>query len=83
MRIYVLDTAGKVRATIVRPVQFAPGTHFARFVREDMRDPELKFQGSLVVTADENKKFAITALVQNRGRFTAIPVVAAKPAVVP
>jgi thermitase len=52
-----------------------PGGHVARFLWEDLNEPDLQFRGSVVLTAQAAKTFATVALVMNQGLFTAIPVV--------
>jgi hypothetical protein len=51
------------------------GHHVARFLWEDLQDPNLKFKGSMVLAARASKTFSAVALVFNEGLYTAIPVV--------
>jgi len=55
-----------------------PGSHEARFLWQDFNDPNMQFRGSMVLTAQAAKTFAVVALVMNQGQFTAIPVIPAK-----
>ncbi|NWG13481.1 MAG: hypothetical protein HXY20_08115, partial [Acidobacteria bacterium] len=49
----------------------------ARFVHEDAKE-QLTFRGSMVLIASPGQRFCVVALVQNKGLFTAIPVIPAK-----
>lgn len=53
-----------------------PGCHVARFVWEDLNDPDLKFRGSMIVSAQGGETFSVVALVLNQGLYTAVPVTA-------
>lgn len=50
----------------------------ARFLHEYLA-ARLKFRGAMVLWSRGGEKFAVVSLLQNQGRFTAIPVVAALP----
>jgi hypothetical protein len=55
-----------------------PGSHVARFLWEDLEDPNLQFKGSLVLIIQGGKTASIVALMLNQGLYTAIPVIPAK-----
>ena len=80
IRIILVDSSG----TEVRTVQplllnpLIPGGYFSGFLFEDLNDPSLQFEGSMVVIADGTQAFSISALVLDRGLLTAIPVIAGK-----
>jgi len=85
IRIIVVDPNGVPVGQPMRPPQLNPlraKNHVARFLFQDLDDPNLKFQGSMVLIADGGAKFAVVALVQNSGAagnlYTAIPVVRSK-----
>jgi len=60
-----------------------PGRHVARFLFQDLNDPNFKFRGSIVIMASNGRKFSAVALVQDEGLITAIPVVKGKAAGLP
>ncbi len=84
VRIIILDTDGSVAQTI-RPDELNPlgaRKQVARFLHEYVPSL-LGFKGSMVLVADGGKGFVATALLQKQGKFTAIPVIAGKPASLP
>ncbi len=54
-----------------------PGYQVARFLHQDAPE-QMTFRGSMVLIASPGQRFSIVALVQNKGLFTAIPVIPAK-----
>ena len=87
IRIIVVDANGVPVGQPIRPSQLnplRPKNHIARFLFQDLNDPNLKFQGSMVLIADGGRKFAVVALVQNSGAagnlYAAIPVIRSKAA---
>jgi len=80
IRITVLKPDGSVRQTIDPPLlnPLKPGWHVARFLWEDMNDPNLQLKGSMVLMEQSGKTFSVVALVLNQGLYTAIPVIPAK-----
>jgi hypothetical protein len=85
IRIIVVDANGIAVGQPIRPPQLNPlraKKHVARFLFQDLNDPNLKFQGSMVLIADGGMKVAVVALVQNSGAagnlYTAIPVIRSK-----
>jgi hypothetical protein len=85
IRIVVVDANGVPVGQPIRPPQLNPlqaKKHVARFLFQDLNDPNLKFQGSMVLIADGGRKVAVVALVQNSGAagnlYTAIPVIRSK-----
>ncbi len=89
IRIIVVGADGVPVGQPIRPPQLNPlkaKNHLARFLFQDLNDPNLKFQGSMVLVADGGRKFAVVALVQTRGAagdmYTAIPVIRSKAAAI-
>ena len=80
IRITVLNADGSVWKILDPPLlnPLKPGSHMARFLWQDLDDPNLQFKGSMVLTAQAAKTFAVVALVMNQGQFTAIPVIPKK-----
>ena len=85
IRIILVDANGVPVGQPMRPSQLNPlraKNHVARFLFQDLNDPNLKQQGSMVLIADGGRKFAVVALVQNSGAagnlYTAIPVIRSK-----
>ncbi len=58
-----------------------PQKQVARFIHEYL-GARATFRGAMVLTTQGGKKFVVTALVQNRGLYTAIPVIPARAAAV-
>lgn len=67
-------TAGAALQSII----LGPGQQKAQFVFQDPAASSV-FKGSLVLMGQNGQKFAVVALVQNQGLYTAIPVVPTKP----
>ncbi len=80
IRIVVVNPDGSPSQTLNPPLlnPLAPGAHVARFLYQDLNNANLQFKGSMVLIAQGSGTFAVVALLQDRGLFTAIPVVAAK-----
>jgi beta-glucanase (GH16 family) len=55
------------------------GKQVARFLNE-YNPAWTSFRGSMQVTAQAGEKFAVVALVQDQGQYTAIPIIGQKPA---
>lgn len=84
VRIVLVDADGSVRQ-VLKPPMLNPvraGSHVARFLFQDMNDPEFKFQGSMVLISDGGVKFSVVALLQSDGAagplYTAVPVIPSK-----
>jgi len=80
IRIVLVDSAGNAVRTI-RPPSLNPlvaGGHVARFLNQDLNDPNFSSNGSAVVIADGTSTFSVTSLVLDHGMLTAIPVIAGK-----
>jgi hypothetical protein len=80
IRITVLNTDGSVWKILDPPLlnPLKPGTHVARFLWQDLNDPNIQFRGSMVLTTQSARTFAVVALVMNQSLFTAIPVIPAE-----
>jgi hypothetical protein len=80
IKIVVVNTDGSIFQTLNPPElnPLGPGNHLARFLFQDLNDNSLKFQGSMVLIAQDAALFSIVALVQESGLFTAIPVIPTK-----
>ena len=79
--IFLVDGDGNVTKTLSRAITLDPGKQIARFLFQDVNDPNFKFQGSAVLKSETGGKFAATALVQDQEpnvMFTAIPVIKGK-----
>jgi hypothetical protein len=77
--ITTLDENGRILDT-VNPADLnplGPQRQVARFLHEVLASRS-KFRGSIALWAKSGQKFIIVALMQNQGRYTAIPVVPAK-----
>jgi hypothetical protein len=84
VRIVILDADGRITQTI-RPDELNPlgaRKQVARFMHEYVSSL-LDFKGSIVLVADGGMSFVATALLQNQGRYTALPVIPGKPASLP
>jgi len=84
IRLITVNEDGTV-ADIVAPAELnplGPQRQIARFIHEYLPH-RLKFRGSLVLAAEPGKRFVVTALIENQGRLTTVPVVAAKAPNVP
>ncbi len=64
-------------AAALTAVALAPGQQHAAFFWQDP-NASSKFKGSAVLTEQTGKSFAVVALVQNQGLYTAIPVIPQK-----
>jgi thermitase len=77
IQIVLKNADGSVSKTIdpqmLNPLR--PGCHVARFLWEDLNEPNLRFKGSMVLAAQGAKPFSVVALVLNQGLYTAIPVI--------
>ena len=80
IKIVIVNGDGSVSQTLNPPLlnPLAPGAHVARFLFQDLNNPNLQFKGSMVLIAQGTGTFTVVALSQDRGLFTAIPVVPAK-----
>ena len=79
IKIVLVNQDGTVAETaspaLLNPL--GPGKKIARFLHQDL-PARVRFRGSMVLISQDGKKFAVVALVQNQGLFTAIPVIPAK-----
>jgi len=76
--LLLVDRNGTVTQTLNDAIVLAPGEHTARFLFQDLNDPGLVFQGSVVLRSAGGRKFGAVALVQVEDPdllFTAIPVI--------
>ncbi len=64
-------------AAVLAPVVLGPGKQIASFVFQDPAASR-QFKGSVVLIGEGGKSFAVVALVQNQGLYTAIPVIPSK-----
>jgi hypothetical protein len=80
--LILVNPDGSIARTLQPPAlnPLNAGCHVARFLWEDLEDPNLKFKGSMVLVARASKTFSAVALVFNQGLYTAIPVVPRKAA---
>jgi len=84
VRIVMVNADGTIRQTLRPPMlnPLEPGRQIARFLFQDVNDPEFKFQGSMILIADDDRDFSVVALVQSEGAagplYTAIPVIPSK-----
>jgi hypothetical protein len=79
--IFLIDENGIVTRTLGQAITLDPGKQVARFLFQDVNDPNFNFQGSVVLKSDTGSKFAAVALVQVKDPnvlFTAIPVIRGK-----
>ena len=65
------------QAATLTPVTLAPGDQTASFFFQDAHGSQ-KFKGSAVLSEQSGKQFAVVALVQVQGLYTAIPVIPQK-----
>jgi hypothetical protein len=80
--LVLVGTDGTV-VNSIRPPQLNPlraGGHVSRFVWEDLGDANLRFRGSVVLVADPGGEFAAVALMLNKGKYSAVPVIPSKAA---
>ncbi len=79
--IFLVDGNGVVTKTLSQVITLDPGKQVARFLFQDVGDPNFKFQGSAVLKSETGSKFSAVALVQVQDPnliFTAIPVIKGK-----
>jgi hypothetical protein len=80
IRIVLVNSNGTPSQTLnpaaLNPL--GPGRQFAGFLWQDLANPNLQFRGSMVLISQGGAQFAVVALVQDRGLFTAIPVIPSK-----
>ncbi len=83
IRIVVLNPDGSISTSLDPPLlnPLKPGCHVARFLWEDLGNPNLQFKGSMVLAEQSGNAFSVVALVLNQGLYTAIPVIPASQAV--
>ncbi len=76
--ILFVNGDGVVTRTLPQAIALDPGKQVARFLFQDVNDPNFKFQGSVVLKSETGGTFASVALVQDQDPnvlFTAIPVI--------
>ncbi len=81
--IFLVDSSGVVTRTLSQAISLDPGKQVARFLFQDVSDPNFSFQGSAVLKSDTGGKFVAVSLVQVQDPnvlFTAIPVINGKSA---
>ncbi len=81
--VFFVDGNGVVTRTLNQAITLDPGKQIARFLFQDVNDPNFAFQGSVVLKSESGGKFAAVALVQDQEPtvlFTAIPVIKGKSA---
>jgi hypothetical protein len=78
IKIVVVNSNGTVAQTLNPPDlnPLGPGRHVARFLFQDSGNSN--HRGSMVLIGAGGAQFAVVALVQDRGLFTAIPVIPSK-----
>ena len=76
IRVVLVREDGQAAATL-DPITLAPAEQKAAFVFQD-RNAFRKFRGSVVLMGQDGRTFAVVALVQDRGLYTAIPAIPAK-----
>jgi len=84
IKIVVLDENGNITNTI-RPQELnplGPRSQAARYLHQ-YDSTKGNFRGSMVFVADGGKRFLVMALGENRGLFTAIPVIPGRAPIVP
>jgi hypothetical protein len=80
IRIVQVDSNG-VEVQTIRPAllnPLPPDSHYDAFLFEDVNNPNLVFNGSLVFISDGAIPFSMVAIVLNQGLFTAVPTVTGK-----
>jgi hypothetical protein len=79
IRIVVLDENGNITDTIapqeLNPL--GPQHQTARYL-DQYDSAKRNFRGSMVLIAEGGKRFLVVALAQNKGLYTAIPVIPGK-----
>jgi len=84
IQLVTISEDGEARDSI-RPGDLTPpgaNKQVAKFLHELLPE-RLRFRGSLVLTAQGGRKFAVVALIQNQGLYSAVPVLPAKAPNVP
>ncbi len=76
IQIVLLNPDGTESQRINPPLlnPLSPGHHVATYLWQDLNNPRLQFQGSMVLIEQTATPFAVVALVQNQALFTVIPV---------
>ncbi|MBZ5500577.1 MAG: hypothetical protein LAP85_29660 [Acidobacteriia bacterium] len=84
IRIVVVDKNGTVINTITAPElnPLGPQKQVARYL-DEYDGSKRNFQGSMVLIVEAGKRFVVTALVQNQGLYTSIPVIPGKASNIP
>ena len=84
LRLVLLDSQGNIVQDLAPPSlnPLGPQCQVAVFVHE-MIPSAVRFRGSMVLASGNQARFVATALVQNSGLFTAIPVYAGRSASIP
>jgi hypothetical protein len=84
IRIVVLDRNGTVTDTIMPPELNPLGSHkqVARYL-DEYDASKANFMGSMALIAEAGKQFVVTALKQNQGLYTSIPVISGKAPKIP
>jgi len=79
IKLIIVDENGGVVETLEPPEMnpLGPFQQVSRFLHE-YAPSTLDFRGSIVIVADDGMQFALTALSQERGVLTAIPVIQGK-----
>jgi hypothetical protein len=80
IRIVLVNSDG-LQVQTIRPPDLNPlsaSGHYARFLFEDLNNPNLEFNGSIVFVSDGGLPFSAMALVLDRGLLTAVPVITGK-----
>jgi hypothetical protein len=84
IRLVTLDEKGTIVDSLypeeLNPL--GPQSQVAKFLHQYLSS-RVNFRGSMVLIGEEGKKFVVTALVQNQGLFTAIPVISGKSLILP
>jgi hypothetical protein len=80
IRIVLVNSDGVEVQTIRPPLlnPLPPSGHYARFLFEDLNNPNLEFDGSIIFISDGGIPFSAMALVLDRGLLTAVPVIPGK-----
>ncbi len=84
IRIVVVDKDGTIAGTLTPPElnPLRPHTQVAKYL--DQYDTSKKdFHGSIVLIAQDGKQFAVMAMGQSQGLYTAIPVIPGKASTIP
>ncbi len=76
IRIQTVNADGTPGSTLA-PITLAAGHQKATFLFQDPAAGR-QFQGTVVLTEENGRKFSVVALVQDQGLYTAIPVISSK-----